>query len=139
MAVDARLDKTRGDSRLIVVVDDDPSILELCVDELLQAGYRVEGFGRGEDALSALACATAAVLVVDWKMPRLDGAEVARRARALDPRLPVLMITGNRAEAAAPASRAGVQVILDKPFRVEDLVAAVTALAQNADSPSGRM
>ncbi len=118
---------------MVVVVDDDPSVRELCVEELVEAGYRVDAFARGEPALSALAAAPAAVLVVDWKMPGLDGAEVACRARALYPRLPILMITGNRHEAAAAAARAGIDHILDKPFLIEDLVAAVTALAASAE------
>lgn len=135
MAVDARLDKACAEGRLIVVVDDDPSVRELCVDELLQAGYRVVAFAGGEEALEALrsGAAEAAVLVVDWKMPDLDGAEVARRARALDPRLPVLMITGNRHEAAPAARRAGVCRIIDKPFGIEEFVAAVNGLAAGAD------
>lgn len=131
MAVDARLDKARAEGRLIVVVDDDPSVRELCVDELRQAGYRVEAFAGGKEALDALSsgAAGAAVLVVDWKMPDLDGAEVARRARVLDPRLPILMITGNRQEAAPAARRAGVRHIIDKPFQIEEFVAAVAGLA----------
>lgn len=129
MAVDARLDKASAERSVIAVVDDDPSVRELCADALLEAGYRVDAYARGEEALHALASAAVAVLVVDWRMPGLDGAEVARRARALHPRLPVLMITGNRHDAAVAATRVGVRHILDKPFRVEDFVAAVHALA----------
>jgi DNA-binding response OmpR family regulator len=132
MAVGPRLDKAGAGGRSVVLVDDDPSVREFCAQALLEAGYRVDVFGRGEEALRALAAATADVLVVDWKMPGLDGAEVARRARALDPRLPVLMITGNRWEAAAAADRAGIHRVLGKPFLVEELVAAVTALAGEA-------
>lgn len=134
MAVGPRIDKAGARARSIVVVDDDPSVREICAQALFDAGYCVAAFGGGEEALRALAAATADVLVVDWRMPGLDGAEVARRARVLDPRLPVLMITGNRLEAAAAADRAGVHRVLDKPFRIEDLVAAVTALAAGATS-----
>ena len=129
MAVDPRLDKAPARRHLIVVVDDDASIREVCVDVLGEAGYDVDAFARGEDALLALTTVAPAVLVVDWKMPGLDGAEVTRRARAHDPRLPVLMVTGNVREAAAAARGAGVDRLLDKPFRVEDLVNAVRALA----------
>jgi DNA-binding response OmpR family regulator len=132
MAVGPRLDKAGARTGSIVVVDDDGGVREICAEALGEAGYRVEVFAEGEEALRALAGAAAAVLVVDWKMPGLDGAEVARRARALDPRLAVLMITGSRGEAQASADRAGVDRMLDKPFLVEDLVAAVTALAKGA-------
>lgn len=134
MAAETRLDKAHAGDRRIVVVDDDPEVLEVCGDALLEAGYRVATFGRGGEALRALAETGADVLVVDWEMPDLDGVEVARRARALDPRLAVLMITGNAGEAATVAHRAGIQRIIDKPFYVEDLVAAVTALADGRDS-----
>lgn len=134
MAVGPRIDKTGARPRFVVVVDDDPSVRDVCADVLVEAGYRVEAFGEGEAALRALEAMAVDVLVVDWKMPGLDGAEIARRARALDPRLPVLMITGSRGEAAEPAGRAGIHRLLDKPFRVEDLVAVVAALAEGAGS-----
>ena len=130
MAVDTRLDKTGGPPRLIIVVDDDEAVREVCADGLRDAGYEVEAFARGDDALRAVARATVAVLVVDWRMPGLDGAEVARRARALTPGLGVLMITGNPGEAAAPARSAGIARLLTKPFDLTDLVSAVTALAE---------
>lgn len=137
MAVWGQVDKAREDGCRIVLVDDDPGVRELCVEALRGAGYRVDAFGRGEDALEALARAAATVLVVDWAMPGLDGAEVARRALALDPRLAVLMVTGSRREAAAAAARAGVRYILDKPFDVEDLVAAVADLATGEEELGG--
>jgi DNA-binding response OmpR family regulator len=77
------------------------------------------------------------VLVVDWKMPGLDGAEVARRARALDPQLAVLMITGDPREAAVAAAPAAVHRILHKPFRIDEFVAEVAALAAGAEDPEG--
>lgn len=129
MAADTRVDKTAGGPPLIVVVDDDEGVREVCVDSLREAGYAVAAFARGDDALRAVARVAVAVLVVDWRMPGLDGAEVARRARALSPGLGVLMITGNPSEAAAPARSAGVDRLITKPFDVADLVSAVTALA----------
>ena len=117
---------------LIVVVDDDDGVREVCAYGLRDAGYTVESFGRGDDALRAVARLAVAVLVVDWRMPGLDGAEVTRRARALMPGLGVLMITGNPGEAAAPARSAGVNRLLTKPFDVTELISAVAALAAAA-------
>lgn len=130
MAVDTRVDKTGEGAPLVVVVDDDEGVRDVCAWGLRDAGYAVETFARGDDALRTLARGTAAVLVVDWRMPDLDGAEVARRARVLAPGLGVLMITGNPAEAAAPARSAGVDRLLTKPFDVTELVSAVAALAE---------
>jgi len=122
----------RGHS--VALVEDDSGVREVCEDALLEAGFHVEAFRVGEDALRALAVTSPGVLVVDWKMPGLDGAQLARRARALDPGLPILMITGSRWEIEEAARCAGVRRVLYKPFLMEDLVAAVTALAGGATS-----
>ena len=135
IAADTHVDKTGGGPPLIVVVDDDEGVREVCVDGLREAGYLVEDYARGDAALRAVARGAVAVLVVDWRMPGLDGAEVTRRARALTPGLRVLMITGNAHEAAEPARSAGVDVLLTKPFDVTELVSAVTALAEAAPRP----
>lgn len=123
------IDKMASRNRLVLVVDDDEGVRELCVDALNEAGYVVVACARGEDALRLLDAITADVLVVDWNMPGLDGAEVARRARVRDPRLGVVMITGEGRQAAEAARRAGVSRILDKPFVIDDLVGAVATLA----------
>jgi len=71
MAVGPRLDKAGERGRSIVVVDDDPSVREVCADALLEAGYRVNVFGGGEEALRALTGDIPDLLVVDWNMPGL--------------------------------------------------------------------
>jgi len=128
MAVAPRVDKppTR---RLVVVVDDDDGVREVYEDTLAQAGYEVVTFANGEDALAVLATRRPAVLVVDWRMPGLDGLEVVRRASLRHPRLPVLLVTGDARAAVAPARRADVRTVLGKPFDVEELVRAVATLA----------
>ena len=126
MAGGPGLDKTARPER-VVVVDDDATVRALCAEALEEAGYRVDAFGAGEEALRALPTLAADVLVVDWNLPGLDGVEVARRARALAPALGVVVISGNHWAAAAAAERAGVRHVLGKPFLLEDLVAAVAA------------
>ena len=123
------IDKTRNKLCLVLVVDDDAGVRELCVDALREAGYVVVACSRGEDALRLLDDVAADVLVVDWKMPGLDGVEVARRARVRDPLLGVVMITGEGPRAAEVGRRAGITRVLDKPFVIDDLVVAVTMLA----------
>jgi len=129
MAADTGIDKVASGPPLIVVVDDDEGVREVCLDGLREAGYHVEAYARGEEALRTLARDVVAVLVVDFQMPGLDGAEVTRRARVLIPGLGVLMITGSPGDAAAPARSAGVDRLLTKPFSVTELVSAVAALA----------
>jgi two-component system response regulator GlrR len=115
----------------ILVVDDDPTVLESCVETLEEAGYRPEGYTRGQAALDALVNARADLLVVDWKMPGLDGLEVVRRARVLQPDVKAVMITADLPAIAGRALAAGVLQVINKPFTVQELVDAVRAIVGN--------
>jgi DNA-binding response OmpR family regulator len=113
----------------IVVIDDEPPVLETCLESLEAAGYRAEGFLRGEPALEALADECPDLLVVNWRLPGfLDGVEVARRARRLQPDLRIVMITGDAGAVAGRALGAGVLQVLQKPVTRETLVATVRAI-----------
>ena len=91
-----------------MVVDDEASIREACVESLEAAGHRVDGFGRGEPALEAIADERPDLLVVNWRLPGfLDGVEIARRARRLQPDLRIVMITGDADNVAGRALGAG--------------------------------
>jgi DNA-binding response OmpR family regulator len=120
----------------ILVVDDEPSIRETCVESLEAAGYRVEGFGQGEPALEAIADERPDLLVVNWRLPGfLDGVEVARRARRLQPDLPIVMITGDAGNVAGRALGAGVLQVLQKPVTRDALVALVQSLFEPPAAP----
>ncbi len=116
-------------ARRIVVVDDETSIMQLCVKVLEISGHRVTGFTRGEDVLSTLSAEPADLLVVDYKMPGLNGFEVIRRARALRPGLRVVMITGHGTrDVMGEAAQVGVDGLLLKPFTPTELSAKVTTV-----------
>jgi len=115
----------------VVVVDDERPIMQLCVKVLELQGHAVEGFVRGEEAVARLTAAPADLLVVDYKMPGLNGIEVIKRARAVRPELRVMMITGHgAADVVAEATDVGVNGILFKPFTPNELVEAATAAAK---------
>ncbi len=119
----------------ILVVDDEPPVLETCLESLEAAGYRAEGYDRGEPALEALADECPALLVLNWRLPGLlDGVEVARRARRLQPELRIVMITGDASAVAGRALGAGVLQVLQKPVTRETLVATVRAIV-NGPAP----
>ena len=76
----------------ILVVDDEPQVVQFCTRALTQQGYRVQGANNGGEALACLEAegrsgAGFDLLVVDIKMPDVDGLTVLRRARELDPNL----------------------------------------------------
>jgi len=111
----------------ILVVDDEPPIMALCLKILGRMGHQVEGVTNGEEALSKLAGGAVDLLVVDYKMPGLNGFEVVRRARALQPGLRVVLITGHGTrEVMGEAMDGKVNGILVKPFTPDELAHTVT-------------
>lgn len=117
----------------ILVVDDEQPIMQLCVKVLETQGHTVDGFTRGEELLARLADGPADLLVVDYKMPGLNGVEVVRRARALRPGLRIVMITGHGTrEVVEEAYAAGVDNVLLKPFTPNELSGAVSSLGPRA-------
>ncbi|HXG16658.1 MAG TPA: response regulator [Calidithermus sp.] len=113
----------------VVVVDDELPVMQLCARVLELDGHQVDGFTRGEEALARLSRAPADLLVVDYRMPGLTGLELARRARAVRPGLPVVLITGHgSADVLAEAAAVGVDRVLLKPFTPNELIAAAATL-----------
>jgi DNA-binding response OmpR family regulator len=122
----------------IIVVDDEPAIVRMCVQVLQSKGHSVHGYTRADEALAKLGEAPADLVVVDYKMPELNGLEFIRRAWGLRPGLRVLMITahGTR-EVMKQATDAGVQTIVLKPFTPSELAEGVAAAVQGqADRPA---
>jgi len=83
-----------NDPRLIGIVDDDPLFRETLAGNLGDAGYGVVAWAGGEDFLAALDCGSQPDLILlDWKMPGMNGIEVLRRMRAGQLPLPVIFLT----------------------------------------------
>jgi len=102
-----------------LVVDDDEDLLRLLCVLLEDIGISCERATDGEDALALLNSLVFDLLVVDKNLPGMDGIEVARRARVLQPGLVTLVITGYASEDSAHrAATAGVNDYLTKPIDV---------------------
>ncbi len=112
----------------ILVVDDEPPIMTLCLKILGRLGHEVQGVTRGEEALTRLASGPVDLLVVDYKMPGINGFEVVRRARSLHPELKVVLITGHGTrEVMGEALGGGINGILVKPFTPDELASTINA------------
>ena len=110
----------------ILVVDDDPSALELMTTVLSFAGYGVEVAEDGELAWEALRVGRYDLLVTDNAMPNTTGIELVRKLRAKNSTLPVVMATGRIPEEVLEEnSRLGISDILIKPFNIEQILNAV--------------
>jgi CheY-like chemotaxis protein len=107
--------------RKVLVVDDDEAVREVTASILGDLGYEVVEAGSGGAALELLdRDERIELLLLDFAMPGMNGAEVAREARLRRPQLPILFITGYADTTALPQAPHG---ILRKPFRQDELAA----------------
>jgi CheY-like chemotaxis protein len=117
--------KVPGDS--ILVVDDDESIRQIVRLCLSDVGYRITEAANGEDALAALDDCRPELILLDLRMPVMDGWEFARRYRLTPgPHAPIVAFVAalNAAEECADLDTAA---ILNKPFDLDELLSAVHA------------
>jgi len=114
----------------ILVVDDDNQVRRYLVDSLRDFHYHVIDAANGAAALELLRAEPVDLLIVDFVMPGMNGAEVARAARELRPRLRILMVSGY-ADSVAVEAAIGSQRLLRKPFNVSELSAAVANVLQD--------
>ncbi|MGN6590313.1 MAG: PAS domain S-box protein [Sphingomicrobium sp.] len=108
----------------ILVVDDDPDVRGFIVTSLEEQGYRVREASDGHEGLAAIEREVPDLVVLDFIMPGLSGAEVARQIRAKRPEQPILFVSGY-SETEAVKSTAPDAALLAKPFRAEALQKAV--------------
>ncbi len=122
----------------IVVVDDEPTIVLMCRRVLESQGHAVQGFTDVRTALARLEAEAADLLVVDYKMPELNGIEFVRRVWAVRPGLRVVMITahGTR-EVIEQATQSGVKIVVLKPFTPSELAQGVAAAVADTDAAPG--
>src|ERR1700694_5483228 len=120
---------------IILVVEDDQSIQSIVEEALSDGGFEPAGASSGEEALPLLGESKYRVLVIDINLgkDRIRGWDVARRARAINPGLPVVYITGANADEWAVQGVPN-SVLLTKPFAPAQLVTAVSQLL-NTGSP----
>lgn len=110
----------------ILVVDDEPRIVRLCTQILTEQGFAVEGVHSGLEALAQLKAEAFDLLVVDIKMPDIDGLLVLRLARDLDPNLTAVVITGSATmDRAIEALQAGARGFILKPFGFDELLSTI--------------
>jgi PAS domain S-box-containing protein len=108
--------------RQVLVVDDDSAVREITANILVTMGYRVIEAGSGGAALEMLdSHGEIDLMLVDFAMPGMNGADVAREARARRPHLPILFVTGYADTTSLPSP--GDQDVLRKPFREDELAA----------------
>jgi CheY-like chemotaxis protein len=122
----------------ILVVEDDPDVRRVIVECLSLIGYQVTEAANGTEALAQLASTRPDLLVVDYAMPDMTGAEVISQARKIIANLPVILATGY-ADMAAVERLAGKPMILRKPFDIAQLGDAVASVLDAVNEPTLRL
>ena len=106
----------------ILVVDDEEIVIRSCMRVLSGGGFQIDAARNGLEALSAINKNDYDVLILDIKMPRMDGIEVLQRVKETHPDIDVIMITGlHEIETAVQAMKLGAFDYLPKPFDPDEL------------------
>ncbi len=107
----------------ILVVDDHPEMVRLLADQLQDAGYAVDMATGGQEALAAARSRLFDVVLCDLRMESVDGFDVLAGIRAIDPGIPVLIMTAfGGIDSAVEAIKRGAYHYLTKPFRLDEVL-----------------
>jgi two-component system, OmpR family, response regulator len=118
----------------ILVVDDEPSIVDAVATALRYEGFDVDEAGTGRAALTAVADSEPDLIVLDWMLPDLEGIEVGRRLRAQGFKTAILFLTAkDGVENKVEALRAGGDDYVTKPFSLAEVVARIRAILRRTE------
>ncbi|HEY0625643.1 MAG TPA: PAS domain-containing protein [Allosphingosinicella sp.] len=110
---------SRGAS--ILLIDDDPEVRDFLTDSLQSLGHSVVAAGSGQEGLERLAESKPDLVLLDYAMPAMHGAEVARAVHAAHPHLPIIFVTGYAESEQIDAASGPDVAVLKKPFTIADL------------------
>ena len=125
----------------IVVVDDEPSIVDAVATALRYEGFDVHEAATGRQALAAVAELDPDLVILDWMLPDVEGIEVGRRLRERGFETAILFLTAkDEVQDKVDALRAGGDDYVTKPFSLAEVVARVQAiLRRSGGSPGGEV
>ncbi|HUP27063.1 MAG TPA: response regulator [Chloroflexia bacterium] len=118
----------------ILVVDDDPDLLSTVSEILEFEGYPVERASNGEEGLRVIERARPGLILLDMRMPVLNGWDFARILREREIYLPILVMTAAQ-DARRWAQEIGAQGFIAKPFDFDELLLAVERHMQGGIAP----
>ena len=111
----------------ILGIDDDNDVRAFLADSLKELGYAVVEAASGEEGIGKVAAATPDLLLLDFAMPGMHGADVARALRKTHPGLPIVFVTGYAETDEIERALGTDGPVLRKPFSMDQLAAVVAA------------
>lgn len=130
----------RSGTDTVLVVDDEPDLLENCRRILLRAGYGCHVAENGTEGLKVLQRESPTLAFVDLRMPDMDGLELLGRIRKSSPRTPVVLITAYASvQTAVEAMTIGAFDYLPKPFTAERLLDTVARALEFSRQQEGEV
>jgi two-component system alkaline phosphatase synthesis response regulator PhoP len=121
-------------NELILLVDDEPSIVQLVRMYLEREALHVQTAANGEEALAAVQRLRPGLVVLDVMLPKLDGFEVCRRLRSANNPVPIIMLTARDEDIDKIIGlELGADDYLTKPFNPHELVARIKAILRRSE------
>lgn len=131
------MEKATSSKQTILVVDDDPHILEVVEARLTSAGFRTITAPGGAQAIGIVKSQPIDLLISDVRMPGMGGMELFREVQGLHPNLPVIFLTAyGTIPDAVNAVKAGATDYLTKPFDGKELVRKVVEILKKPAAPA---
>ena len=113
---------------LLVLVDDDPAVLASLQFSLELEGFEVEAFDSGESLVAQTQLANPACLVIDYRLPGIDGLSLLRVLRERGETCPAVVITSNPTRSVRQCTTDAGAVLIEKPLLSDGLTVAIRAL-----------
>jgi diguanylate cyclase (GGDEF)-like protein len=124
----------RAHSKRILVVEDDPMTLEVIVEALVQADFSVQYSSNPQEALQIIEDWEPHLVLTDHDMPGMSGMDLLKQLRARDNYVTVIFVSGRKdVKIKVSALEEGADDFVDKPFRIEELIARVRVCLRNND------
>ena len=109
-------------SRRILIADDEDIVRHVLSMHMTRLGYQVDEVSDGQEAFDAISSGNYDLAILDYRIPKLDGLEVLRKAREADLGVAIVILTGRGTdETREIAKRLGAVDLLKKPLRLADL------------------
>lgn len=121
--------------KTILVVDDEPQILNIMEKFIQEAGHLFIGSSGGEEALKLLSDVEVDVIISDYHMPRMNGTQFVTKVRKMDDEVPILFLSSSStlSEYEKDKDKLGISGLIIKPFTKEDIFSSIGYLLTDED------